>query len=1145
MRVTRLEIFGFKSFVDRFVLNFDHNMIGIVGPNGCGKSNVVDALRWVLGETHAKQLRGSVLEDLIFNGSQSRRALGMAEVTLTVRPDAGWIPATLSVVEQLSQSGKTNGDVPHDGVSAESDDQTEPPSEPLEEPAILSSLLDIPGLFETAEIQLTRRLYRSGESEYFINRVPCRLRDMTEFYRLIGLGARGLSIVQQGQIGDIVGRKPLERRELLEEAAGISGFRTRIEAAQRKLEKTTDNIARIHDIVAEIEKNVRVLSRQAKRARDRGMLKEELRTHELDLFRARSAILIERRSHDTERAHRVLGAVDDWRGKISLLQAQEEESRSDLERFDVSISDLRQKRDHLTTTVTEKRNRVAEVRLELTKVEGRLKAQENGLERIGERDTSIRAEISEKRASLVEMKELEQGLFTKREDAEAGLRTMSLEMPELIDPEIVRLEQNADELKRELERLPGIALERGSLEATVQRLRQNVRNERDRLQEKKLHAASLESERRAIEAQLQALAESAVQATGAPATEGAQVLLASIQAPEDLQRALSAVLGEKATYLVVEDSHAFARAFANQPGERKQVGVIRKVTSTAPHVPGGFDVERLLDRISVDEAMVPTVEVFLGHVYLAHSLESALETIGRMPSGALVVTTAGEVVTSWGWYSPRGQGAAFAFRRVFEERGAELEELQGEVESLSENLDSLEQDLAREEETLRHRDAERERLQGLERRLTQILQDRHGRERMLEHRAREEVRKLQEEERRAQEQLRQIVSELASVSRSIILGEERVGELDGELRTLEIERRSLDDALDHSRIELERLNGDLASLSQVSESEAGHMEDAIRALDHELHGIETKRNTVKVRLGEVLHELDTLRRQVDSHQQEATEAQLAVDRASMELGMIHDDIRQHYGDDVHAPSPAEVAELKHAHDLEAQVLYLQGEVQSLRQRLEREGEVDPQSIDLFEQEKKRLDELRKQLTDLEQASTILNRTIRHLEEVSRERFLETFRDVRTKFSELIPRLFGGGAGHLELINPEDPLGSGVEIAVRPPGKKVRSMELLSGGEKALVATAILLSMFLHRPSPICVLDEVDAPLDDANLDRFLSLISEISSTTQFLVITHNKQTMAACERLLGITMQESGVSKALSVSFEQVSEEIDRLAANQ
>ncbi|MCL4119888.1 UNVERIFIED_CONTAM: hypothetical protein GTU68_059526 [Idotea baltica] len=260
--------------------------------------------------------------------------------------------------------------------------------------------------------------------------------------------------------------------------------------------------------------------------------------------------------------------------------------------------------------------------------------------------------------------------------------------------------------------------------------------------------------------------------------------------------------------------------------------------------------------------------------------------------------------------------------------------------------------------------------------------------------------------------------------------------------------------------------------------------------------------------------------------------------------MLHEEIETAYGIESVEKVNALLSELA---EIEESILEIDGLRESalkLRKRLEREGEVDPESIARHEEESQRLDLLREQSADLQQAVSVLDKTIKRLKELSRERFLETYNDVSRRFGELVPRLFGGGAGHMELINPEDPLTSGVEICVKPPGKKLSNMELLSGGEKALVATAVLVAMFLHRPSPICVLDEVDAPLDEANLERFISLVAEISDQTQFLIITHNKATMSAMGRLVGITMQERGVSTALTVTLDEAEEELDRWVAN-
>jgi len=328
---------------------------------------------------------------------------------------------------------------------------------------------------------------------------------------------------------------------------------------------------------------------------------------------------------------------------------------------------------------------------------------------------------------------------------------------------------------------------------------------------------------------------------------------------------------------------------------------------------------------------------------------------------------------------------------------------------------------------------------------------------------------------------------------------------------------------------------------ETEEAEAGFLR-----VEGQIKELEKQRGALNLEVARAAQTISEIRKTLNNLNDQGRNAQLAMEKSHLELSMLKDDIIRYYAEGCEIPNQDGVSAVleKCNNELEPYIELLQGEAGKLRKRLEREGEVDPESVELFESEQQRLEEMKAQHADLLTATKTLERTIRQLKEISRTRFLHTFKDVRTKFSELIPRLFGGGSGTLELIDPEDPLTSGVEIIVRPPGKRISSMELLSGGEKALVATAVLIAMFLHRPSPICVLDEVDAPLDDVNLERFIAVIKEIACKTQFLIITHNKATMSAVGRLVGITMQESGVSMALTVSLEEAEKEIERWAVN-
>ncbi|MCC6954108.1 MAG: AAA family ATPase, partial [Deltaproteobacteria bacterium] len=738
MRVTRLEIFGFKSFVDRFVLNFDENIIGIVGPNGCGKSNIVDSLRWVLGETHARQLRGNVFDDLIFNGSQTRRPLGMAEVSLTIRPRESWSKSNVVRVtapglaedvvvtaEQLPQNG--NGAETAEGTPELTDEWLSAdelnerlesvPAAPALEPvdaaasgeAPATSFMDIPGLFQAEEIQLTRRLYRSGESEYFINRVPCRLRDMIEFYRLIGLGARGLSIVQQGQIAEIISRKPLERRELIEEAAGIAGFRARIEVAERKLEKTNTNIARLNDLVNEIEKQVRSLARQAKRARDRSELKAQLKDLELSIFRARVALTSEREANSQNALAGLERQFQELEERLSIHSAKNTESTAELEVWEQRIADVRLKRDRLMAEITQRQSERSERELALSRLEGRIRLVENNLRRIDERKEAIGVEIERRRIDFERFQVRQDEIQAKRGTAEERLKALeSRENAEKTEHD-ANLEARIAAIQSELTSLPELSIEIAALEANTKRLREALRTENGATHEKRIRAASLESEIRSIQSQFQAFAEHVKKGAGLDddAIEQSAPLLAKLRAPEHLQRPLAAVLGERGKYLVTQESRQLAERFQTKKerdkGSPSQFGVL---DATYNGVAGRRDLpstptsggRRILEELDIDGDVQSLMSALLGHVYLCTDIVQAQSVVAELApthGEVIAVTPDGEVVAPWGWHTTEGKGATFSFARVIEQRTTELQTVQAEHDSARERARGVELELAR------------------------------------------------------------------------------------------------------------------------------------------------------------------------------------------------------------------------------------------------------------------------------------------------------------------------------------------------------------------------------------------------------------------------------------------------------------------
>lgn len=1208
MRVTRLEIFGFKSFVERFVLNFDKNMIGIVGPNGCGKSNVVDALRWVLGETHAKQLRGGSFEDLLFNGSEKRRPLGMAEVSLTIQPEKDWeekakahadLSGALSKldrleeavnasVESLSEEENPNAESQSDDENTESEITASSEDSTQEKLSVISKkVMEIPGLFDVAEIQFTRRLYRSGESEYFINKVPCRLRDMQDVYRLIGLGARGLSIVQQGQIGQLISKKPLERRELLEEAAGISGFRTKMETAGRRLEKTNDNLARITDIIQEVEKQVRNLKRQAQRARVRQDLKNELYASEKELFELKSSRLvcrIEDRKNSVEDFELKLG---EFEGSTTEHDARVQELEAHLHDAETSILALRREKDVHSRALMEQEARLQSIRIKLVSLEGdeqhlssRLSEGEKRREEIQNEISSLESEHEQTREMTLE---IEAKIKLQKEKIQELSRSNAERLAQFVEESKLSLSEGGEEgsgaqviqqkiqdASSKIEESEALLVGSDNLHREASDLARELKSAERSGSEAEKRLTGVESEIKAIEKQLKTFATHALEAAKGDTETGdgsEKVLLSLIQVSEENERALHAVLGERAEYLVSKNSAQLLSDFhknSNIASVKKRIGVLdasrssTEVSSNRVNF-SGEGVSELASILDVESEFRSLVDSLLQDTFVADNLEAAhaLATSFREnnQSSYTIVLRSGEVLTPWGWYSTQGEGVHFSFTRRLKELTLLRETLEVEhrdAESLIAKFDASLQEVRSKIDTM---NTTRSLMHSLQKELSELFRQQGEEEKRRSEEIRTKERALRDEllvtenqEALSLKGLEQEGMRIESNAKGLVQQLERLKREEGHL--LESEEENIS-RLEEIRQEIEKTKESAeAAINASSSDEVFEQKDKIQSLELEIEESENQRVVYQKELGEIRFELSEIRRKRESIERDLRGKQSELDRAQIELELLLEDIKKYYPEDEsfvipeieQAKTLLGTLESESEQDRKAKEL---SEVSgSIRKRLEREGEVDPQAIELYEQEEARLESMTTQVKDLSKAKETLERTIRQLKELSRVRFVETFKAVNDKFKELIPRLFAGGSGHLELLNPEDPLQSGVTIVVKPPGKKITTMELMSGGEKALVATAVLVAVFLHHPGPICVLDEVDAPLDDANLGRFLDLIKEISDRTQFLIITHNKITMHAVDRLIGITMQESGVTTAISVDLEEAEEEIEKWVAN-
>jgi len=1070
MQITRLEIFGFKSFVERFVLNFDKDLIGVVGPNGCGKSNIVDALRWVLGETHAKQLRGSQLEDVIFNGSDSRRALGMAEVSITIRPDDGRLSANKAEEEEAHPDvlvlpvGKNSAPA---GALSEAVD--------TEANGSLEHLVDaIPGILDVSEIQLTRRLYRSGESEYFINRVPCRLRDMSDLYRAIGLGPRGLSIVQQGQIGEIISKKPIERRELLEDAAGISGIRVRIEAAERQLEKTNTNIDRLSDIIREVEKQVGILRRQAKRAEQRKELRENLQAAELALFQHKSCKILSGKGKSSAQHAQLNAELEESSVQLEKALAEELRLKAELEACERERDQLQKQgdglRDRLGQLLKERsqaQTRVVELETQLQGIWERLRLIDERKEAIGS-ETARRSEhIEQELAALERLAEEQERIAASKLQTEASF--------EAVERELEALSTDASALGR-------------------------------RLAELRVGISVSEKEASLLEERKETLLGEA---------EGKPTLRSVFTASSEEALMLEAALGLQANFLVEENLAQAFRAFEEEEGRyEKRFGVrCNSARAQARELPSQLEIEAIVpnafyltERFKVHPEYAELAGSVLNGVIGVENEAQAkklAQSLGTNYPELRVVTTRGLVVSASGIENTDDKRSVSSIARALERVAGEQARLRGEFQQTEQEEALLRLELKQKTEEFRG-----------------------------------EQRKYEQSQREA---LTRAVADVAAKEGIVAFERKRVAELREEIIELDNQRESL--LMDERRLKssIEQAKQQVTQAAQVDFQEDARVHEQLKAVSEQLAGVDAKRDELRNTLLEAEGATRALRDGLESVRSKISSSSLVIERYEMELSMLLEEMRARYGEQVVLPSEGDVQRFSKTPEteVEAEFAELNDNASALRRKLEREGEIDPESIERYQEEKERLEQLSTQREDLLEATTTLSRTIRELKEISRRRFLETFEVVNENFMRLVPRLFGGGAGHLELVDPEDPLTSGVALTVRPPGKKLRSMELLSGGEKALTAICILFAMFLHRPSPICVLDEVDAPLDEANLDRFMGVVRELAQRTQCLMITHNKKSMAEVDRLIGITMEEKGVSNALSVSLEQAEQAIE------
>ncbi|GMU68605.1 MAG: chromosome partition protein Smc [Steroidobacteraceae bacterium] len=1162
MRLTKIKLAGFKSFVDPTSVGFPNNLTGVVGPNGCGKSNVIDAVRWVMGELSARHLRGDSMTDVIFNGSSARKPVGTAHVELVFD----------------NADGKISG--PYASYS---------------------------------EVSLKRQVSRDGSSTYFINGARCRRRDITQLFLGTGLGSRSYAIIEQGMISRVIESKADDMRAFVEEAAGISRYKERRRETENRIADTRENLERLQDLRDEVDKQIRHLQRQAATARRYQAMKEDerrltaevlaLRLRDLDSGAdvhdsamrecdlAMQAALADQRAAEAAIDHQ-RAFHDEQSALVSAVQGRYYEVGAAISRGEQAIQHARELHERRTADLAVTRGSLAEVALLIDRDAAELAA--------------LREEIGQLEPQLEEARRAEGGAAGLLEEVEAGLaawqagwETFNREFgaaDQATQVERARIEQLEHQFRRLTGQADRLALERdaliaqessgqiadlasressarGAAEALGEALGAaltDVQDARSRQLQSEMRLESLRAERERLRGEvlsLEALQKAALGRDGGKAGDwlaasgltGRGRLAEQLSVDGGWERAVETALGDYLEAVCVDDLDAVAGSVGSLAGASV---TLLEPTRAAVAGAGG---ESLAQRVRGPDALTD----LLGHVLTADDLATALAMRHRLAADQSVITREGEWVGRRWLRVSRGVD----HRAGVIEREQRLKTVRGEFAAAEERVRDMEAQIASLRGALaaaeQARDAAQARIQLAHREHADVLsQLEAGRARAQESTLRRE--RLDGEAADVAREIGSTQDALARARMALDQGLEALSRLDARRPQLEAEREERREQVASARQRAQAAQAAAQDLLIRSESrrssEAGksvnlnrlleqrsQLEARASGLEAELAGGDEPVRELQQRLDEALgrrveieaelaaarrglEEADASLRELDE-KRAAAELRVGAAREAMEVARLavqETRVRREAIAEQFAATRFELAAVLEglAAEAGAEVLQWEERLAALRADIERLGQVNLAAIDELKENTERKEYLDRQYTDLTSALETLETVMRKIDRETRTRFEDTFNRINAGLQEKFPRLFGGGHAYLELVG-EDPLAAGVAIMARPPGKRNSTISQLSGGEKALTAVALVFSIFDLNPAPFCLLDEVDAPLDEQNVGRFCDIVRDMSSRVQFIFITHNKVTMELAQSLLGVTMTEPGVSRLVAVDVDE------------
>ncbi|MFB9329668.1 chromosome segregation protein SMC [Paenibacillus aurantiacus] len=1185
MFLKRIELAGFKSFADKTELEFVRGITAVVGPNGSGKSNISDSIRWVLGEQSAKSLRGGKMEDIIFAGSDARKAVNFGEVSLTLDNSDNALP------------------------------------------------------LEYNEVTVTRRVHRSGDSEYMINKQPCRLKDITELFMDTGIGKEAYSIIGQGRIEEILSTRSEDRRGIFEEASGIVKYKSRKREAQRKLDDTEQNLLRIHDLVSELEDQVEPLKEQSEKARLYKELREQLKSSEISMYvhnietvhrswteaseklkkleNEQLALTTVVSKHDAllEKDRLKLREIEETLDRLheSMLQYSEEyekcegygevlkERKKNLEQnrtqLEGSIGALTERIASLTKEEAEFRGKAAALEAELTDLRGRLLSEEARLlgaaaANSGEAEESLKSELLEVMSAMAQLRNEIRYAGQQEEALQRRMERLSEEQSKWQEQH-GKLEARRTDLKARLDAtLADIASAREKYTAE----QEGLQNGQKLLEEAQAAARKWEQKLEALRSRRDTMKEmqegmdgfmqgvrevlkaSRRSSGGLEGVHGAVAEL--IRVPARIETAVETALGAALQHIVMTDERSARAGIAFL--KQRQLGratflpldVIRGRSVPEQDKRMAASVEGFVgvaaDLVSSEPRYASIVENLLGNVLLAETLEQANRIAAKCQYRFRVVTLEGDVVNAGGSMtggSLQKKGASLLGRtRQIEELDAEVKTTDLQLVKLRDNISDL-----RKEQSIRTQNIDELRGKGEQRRIEEQhlraeLQQLENENRHLSEQRqlfesdstghRSERDQLKASAADAERKLSEMTAQEAKLQEAIRIAEEQrkanesaKEQLQDQLTDLKIavakaerEKQAFDDQASRVRADITRSKQELSGLRDMfarqNEDGTQHADESVRQTE-QLNALRIQKEKCaeqtdlkRAERAEMMRELEQgesetkeQRTQLRNVEEQMRQTEIAANRLDVELDNLLRKLSEEY------ELSYELAKSKYPVPEDVQAL--QNEVRDLKRRISSLGEVNLGAIDEYERVKERYEFLDEQKNDLIEAKTTLYQVIREMDDEMSRRFTTTFEAIRGHFVVVFAKLFGGGRADLIMIDPDRVLDSGIDIVAQPPGKKLQNLQLLSGGERALTAMALLFAILQVKPVPFCVLDEVEAALDEANVARFAQYLREFSELTQFIVVTHRKGTMEEADVLYGVTMEEGGVSKLVSVKLEE------------